>query len=98
MFQAGLEGVYLVERGDRGGWSGQKRLSSADEDRTWTPMRDRPEEPTVQKWRNNQKRAVFEVRVGDIPRSLSEKQCSKRYASLVECKNANYSTTKSSLL
>ena len=27
------------------------------------------------------------------PRSLSEKQCSKRYASLVECKDANYSTT-----
>ena len=32
------------------------------------------------------------------PRSLSEKQCSKRYTSLVECKNANYSTTKSRLL
>ena len=32
------------------------------------------------------------------PRSLSEKQCSKRYASLVECKDTNYSTTKSSLL
>ena len=32
------------------------------------------------------------------PRSLSEKQCSKRYASLVECKDANYSTTKSRLL
>ena len=31
-------------------------------------------------------------------RSLSEKQCSKRYASLVECKDSNYSTTKSSLL
>ena len=31
-------------------------------------------------------------------RSLSEKQCSKLYASLVECKDANYSTTKSSLL
>ena len=31
-------------------------------------------------------------------RSLSEKQCSKRYASLVECKDANYSTTKSRLL
>ena len=33
-----------------------------------------------------------------VPRSLSEKQCSKRYASLVECKDANYSTTKSRLL
>ena len=33
-----------------------------------------------------------------IARSLSEKQCSKRYASLVECKDTNYSTTKSSLL
>ena len=33
-----------------------------------------------------------------IARSLSEKQCSKRYASLVECKDANYSTTKSRLL
>ena len=33
-----------------------------------------------------------------LPRSLSEKQCSKRYASLVECKDANYSTTKSRLL
>ena len=33
-----------------------------------------------------------------MPRSLSEKQCSKRYASLVECKDANYSTTKSRLL
>ena len=32
------------------------------------------------------------------PRSLSEKQCSKRYASLVECKDANYSTTKPRLL
>ena len=32
------------------------------------------------------------------PRSLSEKQYSKRYTSLVECKNANYSTTKSRLL
>ena len=32
------------------------------------------------------------------PRSLSEKQCSKRYASLVESKDTNYSTTKSSLL
>ena len=32
------------------------------------------------------------------PRSLSEKQCSKRYASLVECKDANYSTTRSRLL
>ena len=32
------------------------------------------------------------------PRSLSEKQCSKRYASLVECKDANYSTAKSRLL
>ena len=31
-------------------------------------------------------------------RSLSEKQYSKRYASLVECKDANYSTTKSRLL
>ena len=31
-------------------------------------------------------------------RSLSEKQCSKRYASLVECKDAIYSTTKSRLL
>ena len=31
-------------------------------------------------------------------RSLSEKQCSKRYASLVECTDANYSTTKSRLL
>ena len=33
-----------------------------------------------------------------MARSLSEKQCSKRYASLVECKDANYSTTKSRLL
>ena len=33
-----------------------------------------------------------------FPRSLSEKQCSKRYTSLVECKDANYSTTKSRLL
>ena len=33
-----------------------------------------------------------------VARSLSEKQCSKRYASLVECKDANYSTTKSRLL
>ena len=33
-----------------------------------------------------------------FPRSLSEKQCSKRYASLVECKDAIYSTTKSRLL
>ena len=32
------------------------------------------------------------------PRSLSEKQCSKRYTSLVEYKDANYSTTKSRLL
>ena len=32
------------------------------------------------------------------PRSLSEKQCSKRYASLVECKDATYSMTKSRLL
>ena len=31
-------------------------------------------------------------------RSLSEKQCSKRYTSLVECKDANYSMTKSRLL
>ena len=41
------------------------------------------------------------VAVGPLsgtPRSLSEKQCSKRYASLVECKDANYSTTKSRLL
>ena len=30
-----------------------------------------------------------------IPRSLSEKQCSNRYTSLMECKDANYSTTKS---
>ena len=34
----------------------------------------------------------------DVTRSLSEKQCSKRYASLVECKDAIYSTTKSRLL
>ena len=33
-----------------------------------------------------------------VARSLSEKQYSKRYASLVECKDANYSTTKSRLL
>ena len=33
-----------------------------------------------------------------VARSLSEKQCSKRYASLVECKDAIYSTTKSRLL
>ena len=33
-----------------------------------------------------------------VSRSLSEKQCSKRYTSLVECKDANYSTTKSRLL
>ena len=33
-----------------------------------------------------------------IARSLSEEQCSKRYTSLVECKDANYSTTKSRLL
>ena len=33
-----------------------------------------------------------------LARSLSEKQCSKRYASLVECKDANYSTTRSRLL
>ena len=32
------------------------------------------------------------------PRSLSEKQYSKRYASLVECKDVNNSTTKSRLL
>ena len=40
------------------------------------------------------------VGVGQLgaPRSLSEKQCSKRYASLVECKDAIYSTTKSRLL
>ena len=31
-------------------------------------------------------------------RSLSEKQYSKRYASLVECKDVNNSTTKSRLL
>ena len=31
------------------------------------------------------------------PRSLSEKPCYKRYTSLVECKDANYSTTKSRL-
>ena len=37
-------------------------------------------------------------KVGLHARSLSEKQCSKRYASLVECKDANYSTTKSRLL
>ena len=42
-------------------------------------------------------RAVSTYR-GRDPRSLSEKQCSKRYASLVECKDANYSTTKSRLL
>ena len=36
--------------------------------------------------------------VVESTRSLSEKQCSKRYASLVEYKDANYSTTKSSLL
>ena len=37
---------------------------------------------------------------GDVmeARSLSEKQCSNRYASLMECKDANYSTTKSKLL
>ena len=34
----------------------------------------------------------------DVTRSLSEKQCSKRYTSLVECKDANYSMTKSRLL
>ena len=34
----------------------------------------------------------------EATRSLSEKQCSKRYTSLVECKDTNYSTTKSSLL
>ena len=33
-----------------------------------------------------------------MARSLSEKQCSERYASLVEFKAANYSTTKSRLL
>jgi hypothetical protein len=32
------------------------------------------------------------------PRSLSEKQYSKRYASLVECKDVNNFTTKSRLL
>ena len=31
-------------------------------------------------------------------RSLSEKQCSKRYASLGECKDANYSTSQSRVL
>ena len=35
---------------------------------------------------------------GASPRSLSEKQCSNRYASLMECKDANYSTTKPKLL
>ena len=33
-----------------------------------------------------------------IPRSLSEKQCSNRYTSLMECNDANYSTTKSKWL
>ena len=33
-----------------------------------------------------------------VTRSLSEKQYSKRYASLVECKDVNNSTTKSRLL
>ena len=32
------------------------------------------------------------------PRSLSEKQYSKRYASLVECKDVNNSTTTSRVL
>ena len=54
--------------------SGQQRLSPADEDRTWTPTRDRLEEPTVQKRRNNQKRAVFEVRVGEIPGADPERE------------------------
>ena len=44
---------------------------------------------TVSKFRN---------RVNMPTRSLSEKQCSKRYASLVECKDATYSMTKSRLL
>ena len=35
---------------------------------------------------------------GARSRSLSEKQYSNRYASLMECKDANYSTTKSTLL
>ena len=45
-------------------------------------------------------RPYYEYRdfVPRTSRSLSEKQCSKRYASLVECKDANYSTTKSRLL
>ena len=42
--------------------------------------------------------AHAECRRMATPRSLSEKQCSKRYASLVECKDAIYSTTKSRLL
>ena len=45
-------------------------------------------------WLENISRDFVVVRT----RSLSEKQCSKRYASLVECKDANYSTTKSRLL
>ena len=33
-----------------------------------------------------------------LPRSPSEKQYAKRYTSLVECKDANYSTPKSRVL
>ena len=41
---------------------------------------------------------LYAVPIGEIARSLSEKQYSKRYASLVECKDVNNSTTKSRLL
>ena len=45
-----------------------------------------------------QRLALLRSDLAYLARSLSEKQCSKRYASLVECKDANYSTTKSRLL
>ena len=43
-------------------------------------------------------RHLFSKAHESCPRSLSEKQCSKRYASLVEYKGANYSALKSILL
>ena len=52
-----------------------------------------------EQFETDRKGGVYGARTWEAyARSLSEKQCSKRYASLVECKDANYSTTKSRLL
>ena len=83
-------------------------LAQREDDEAFQPIKTAELSPSVPRrlqWLNRLIDDVVDSRgcpegwmSGEGSRSLSEKQCSKRYASLVKCKDANYSTTKSRLL